>query len=155
MDNAWANKLCTSEFAGFVDELDGGLVDEDALQGGEAELEGLLVEPLDDAFEALAVVEQDDHGRLRLHLLLEVEDLGVAGLGLGCGLVKVGGRFAEGFARAVAVYRGARGIARGRAEDGETRADELAIAVQGSVRGLGRNSLCSHGQKFSLPRYGC
>jgi len=97
-------KLCgCGKFAGLMDELDGGLVDEDALQGGEAEFEGFAVEPLDDAFHAFAVVEHDDHGGLGLDLFLEVEDLGVAGLGLGCAFVKIGRSFADELARALGV----------------------------------------------------
>jgi len=139
------------EFAGFVDEFDGDLIDEDALQGGEAEFERLLVEPFDDAFHALAVVEHDDHGRLRLDLLLEVEDFGVAGFGLGCAFMEVGGCFADDLARGVAV--GSRGGMRDGADGGETRPNEFAIAVQGSVRQLVRNRLgCFiHGDNGSLP----
>jgi len=135
-------KLCgCGKFAGLMDELDGGLVDEDALQGGEAEFEGLAVEPLDDAFHALAVVEHDDHGRLRLHLFLEIKDLGVAGFGLGCTIVEMGRCFADELARALAVAVGARDLT-GYIAHGQAWADEFAIAVQGSIRRLMRSSLC-------------
>src|ERR1700676_1966284 len=60
----------------LVHVLDCRLVDEGP--GTAAHFESMAVIPLDLAFEEFAVFEHDDHGRLRLNLLLQVKQLGLA-----------------------------------------------------------------------------
>jgi len=60
----------------LVHVLDGGLVDQGLR--ATADLEGIAVVPLDAAFDAFAVFKHDDHAGLRLNLLLQVEELGMA-----------------------------------------------------------------------------
>src|SRR5437660_1116582 len=62
-------------FAQLVHVLDGGLVDQGAVAA--ADLEGITVVPLDMSFDEFSVFEHDDHRRLGLNLLLEVEQLGL------------------------------------------------------------------------------
>src|SRR6267378_4256277 len=61
--------------------LDGGLVDHQVGGAGAVQLDAVLVVPLDIAVDFLAVAQHDDHGSLRLHLLLIVKILGVGLLG--------------------------------------------------------------------------
>lgn len=65
-------------FAGLIDVLDSGLVDEHA--GVALHLDGVAVVPLNAAFDLLAVFEDNDHPGLRLDLLLEVKGFGVGAL---------------------------------------------------------------------------
>src|ERR1700704_3027408 len=58
--------------------LDGGLVDHQVGGAGAVQLDAVLVVPLDIAVDFLAVAQHDDHGSLRLHLLLIVKIFGVS-----------------------------------------------------------------------------
>src|ERR1700730_5217625 len=61
--------------------LDGGLVDHQVGRAGAIQLDAVLVVPLDIAVDFLTVAQNDDHGSLRLHLLLIIKILGVSLLG--------------------------------------------------------------------------
>src|ERR1700687_3968688 len=61
--------------------LDGGFVDHQIGGSGAVELDSILVLPLEIAVDFLAVAQHDDHGSLRLHLLLIIKILGVSLLG--------------------------------------------------------------------------
>jgi hypothetical protein len=43
-------------------------------------LDNIEVAPFNNTFDALAVIKYEDHGRLRLHLLLKVEELSLAAM---------------------------------------------------------------------------
>src|SRR5258708_36347575 len=58
--------------------LDGGLVDHQVGGSGAVQLDAVLVVPLDIAVDFLAVAQHDDHGSLRLHLLLIIKIFGVS-----------------------------------------------------------------------------
>src|SRR3981081_1496720 len=58
--------------------LDGGLVDHQVGRAGAIQLDAVLVVPLDIAVDFLTVAQHDDHGSLRLHLLLIIKVLGVS-----------------------------------------------------------------------------
>jgi hypothetical protein len=57
--------------------LNRGLVDHEVGGGVAVQLDAVLVVPLDVAVDFLAVAQYDDHGGLRLHLLLIIEIFGV------------------------------------------------------------------------------
>src|SRR4030088_2785995 len=61
--------------------LDGGLVDHQVGGAAADQLDAVLVVPLDIAVDFLAVAQNDDHGSLRLHLLLIIKIFGVGLLG--------------------------------------------------------------------------
>src|ERR1700674_5300993 len=65
-------------FAFLEHVLDGGLVDHQISGAGAVQLNAVLVVPLDIAVDFLAVAQHDDHGRLRLHLLLIIKIFGVS-----------------------------------------------------------------------------
>src|SRR5271157_3034851 len=69
--------LLSAGFAFLVHVLDAGLVNEQVRCSGAVHLQAVLVVPLDDAVDLLAIVQHQDHGRAGLHLLLVVEILGV------------------------------------------------------------------------------
>src|SRR5713226_5181888 len=66
--------------------LNGGLVDHQVGGAAAVQLDAVLVVPLDIAVDFLAVTQHDNHGGLRLHLLLIVKIFGV-GLFGGRGLL--------------------------------------------------------------------
>ena len=59
--------------AGFEDVADAVFVDQHVGLAAATDLEAVSVVPLDRSVHFLAVLEDNDHGRARLHLLLEVE----------------------------------------------------------------------------------
>src|SRR6185437_2888246 len=106
--NAQASTGCSQKlqllllvFAGLVQVLDAGLVDQRASgrlrwtgsggpDRGAANLDRVSVIPLNDALDALAVFQHQDHRGLRLHLLLEVKGLGVRDLLAGLRRLRAG-----------------------------------------------------------------
>ncbi len=78
--------LLLSVLAFLEHVLDGGLVDHQVGSAGAIQLDAVLVVPLDVAVDLFTIAQHDDHGSLRLHLLLVVEIFGV-GLLAGCDLL--------------------------------------------------------------------